>query len=191
MSSDQFTIAFAGGTNLTKAHEVTERMSEDIDIKILRTDQRLTGNPLKRELKAFRMSLCDALLDTGFKFDPEDRSQVEVHREGPEYNEEDERFVRHLYDLCMMESKINIAAVGALAREVANLDAVERAHQAPSFAKDPTGSLKTAIDLLTKHERYASQYIEFMDAMVYGEERPSFEQAHIFVSKLVQQTWGR
>jgi predicted nucleotidyltransferase component of viral defense system len=276
VSSDHFTIAFAGGTSLTKAHGLTERMSEDIDIKILQTDKSLTGNSLRRTLRAFRSSLCDALLETGFEFDPTDRSQVSVSREGkffrinleytpkfeeeyqlrphiqiemdlrtpkidpiglpvqsfaahvmgespeitnipcvtvnetaseklvallwrifsqsvgegPEYNEEDERLVRHLYDLCMMESKIDVEEVGRLAKEVAKIDAIERANQAPSFAKDPPSSLNAAVNLLIERKQYASQYLEFMDAMVYGKQRPSFEQAHTFVSRLADESWG-
>ena len=80
--SDTFEIAFAGGTCLTKAHGLTKRMSEDIDFKIIQIDSSLKGNPLKTALKGFRSSLCDALQEIGFEFDPSDRNQVEVSNQG-------------------------------------------------------------------------------------------------------------
>ena len=43
MKSALFLLVFAGGTCLSKTHKAVERMSEDVDIKIIRTD---AGNRL-------------------------------------------------------------------------------------------------------------------------------------------------
>ena len=78
-----FEIIFAGGTCLTKAHGITERMSEDIDLKIAMTpDHGLLGIALRNRLRELRGGICDALIEQGFRVDPDDRQQVEVHSRG-------------------------------------------------------------------------------------------------------------
>jgi hypothetical protein len=60
-----FQLVFQGGTALSRAHRVIERMSEDIDIKIVSK-----GAPPRPALRRLRESITDELLKTGFKFDP-------------------------------------------------------------------------------------------------------------------------
>jgi len=58
-------LIFGGGTALARAHRVIRRMSEDIDLKIV------SDNPLNRTaLGKLRDQVTQALLDAGFKFDP-------------------------------------------------------------------------------------------------------------------------
>jgi hypothetical protein len=51
---------------LSRAHRVIERMSEDIDIKVVSE-----GSPSRGALRRLRESITGELLKTGFKFDPE------------------------------------------------------------------------------------------------------------------------
>jgi predicted nucleotidyltransferase component of viral defense system len=62
-----FQLVFQGGTALSRAHRVIERMSEDIDIKIVSE-----GPPPRRALGRLRESITDELLKAGFKFRPPD-----------------------------------------------------------------------------------------------------------------------
>lgn len=58
-------LVFGGGTALSRAHRVTQRMSEDIDLKII------SDAPLSRPaLRNLRDNVTGALQDAGFDFDP-------------------------------------------------------------------------------------------------------------------------
>jgi hypothetical protein len=61
-----FRLVFSGGTALSRAHRLTRRMSEDIDLKIVSDEPRS-----RAELRKLRDILTRALLDAGFRFDPE------------------------------------------------------------------------------------------------------------------------
>jgi Nucleotidyl transferase AbiEii toxin, Type IV TA system len=60
-----FQLVFQGGTALSRAHRVIERMSEDIDIKIVSD-----SSPSRPALRRLRESITAELLKAGFKFDP-------------------------------------------------------------------------------------------------------------------------
>jgi hypothetical protein len=61
-----FRLVFSGGTALSRAHRLTRRMSEDIDLKIV------SDKPRSRpELRKLRDNITGALLHAGFQFDPE------------------------------------------------------------------------------------------------------------------------
>lgn len=61
-------LVFGGGTALSRAHRLIQRMSEDIDLRIV-TDSNRPGRGALRRLRA---RITEALLGAGFKFDPED-----------------------------------------------------------------------------------------------------------------------
>jgi Nucleotidyl transferase AbiEii toxin, Type IV TA system len=61
-------LVFGGGTALSRAHRLVRRMSEDIDLRIVVDDNRSARGALRR----LRSKVTDALLGTGFKFDPAD-----------------------------------------------------------------------------------------------------------------------
>ena len=61
-----FRLVFSGGTALSRAHRLTRRMSEDIDLKIISD-----GPRSRAELRSLRDTVTSALLDAGFKFDPQ------------------------------------------------------------------------------------------------------------------------
>jgi predicted nucleotidyltransferase component of viral defense system len=60
-----FQLVFQGGTALSRAHRVIERMSEDVDIKIVSE-----GPPPRPALRRLRESITAELQKAGFKFDP-------------------------------------------------------------------------------------------------------------------------
>src|ERR1700691_3481781 len=61
-------LVFGGGTALSRAHRLIQRMSEDIDLRIV-----VEGNrPGRGTLRRLRARITEALLGVGFKFDPED-----------------------------------------------------------------------------------------------------------------------
>ncbi len=61
-----FHLVFSGGTALSRAHRLTRRMSEDIDLKIVSDQPRS-----RAELRKLRDNVTSALLHAGFQFDPE------------------------------------------------------------------------------------------------------------------------
>ena len=65
-----FQLVFQGGTALSRAHRVIDRMSEDIDIKIVSE-----GSAQRSALRRLRESITAELLKAGFKFDPKNPEQ--------------------------------------------------------------------------------------------------------------------
>lgn len=61
-------LVFGGGTALSRAHRLINRMSEDIDLRIV-SDK----GPGRGELRRLRDRVTAALLGAGFKFDPADK----------------------------------------------------------------------------------------------------------------------
>src|ERR1700738_2409652 len=61
-------LVFGGGTALSRAHRLIQRMSEDIDLRIVVDSNR----PGRGTLRRLRARVTEALLGAGFKFDPDD-----------------------------------------------------------------------------------------------------------------------
>ena len=62
---EPFRLVFSGGTALSRAHRLTRRMSEDIDLKIV--SDHLPERPASRtELRKLREKVTNALLQAGF-----------------------------------------------------------------------------------------------------------------------------
>jgi predicted nucleotidyltransferase component of viral defense system len=72
-----FELIFQGGTALSRAHRVTKRMSEDIDIKIVSK-----GPPSRRALRRLRERITAELHKAGFKFDPKNPKHLKSNYEG-------------------------------------------------------------------------------------------------------------
>src|SRR5271165_3896426 len=60
-------LVFGGGTSLSRAHRLTRRMSEDVDLKIVGA-----VDPPRAALRSLRERVTGALLEAGFQFDPQD-----------------------------------------------------------------------------------------------------------------------
>ena len=69
IETEPFSLVFGGGTSLCRAHRLIQRMSEDIDLKVVGEHE-----PTRPELRHLRDRITDALLATGFDFDPENRA---------------------------------------------------------------------------------------------------------------------
>ena len=82
IKSALFLLVFAGGTCLSKTYKAVERMSEDVDIKIIRTDagNRLSRTALKKSLKSIRHEILNALKSEGLLVPSENvKSRNEYH----------------------------------------------------------------------------------------------------------------
>jgi hypothetical protein len=72
-----FRLVFAGGTCLARAYKLVQRMSEDVDFKIVLDGPALpSANQLRRELGVLRDRITAALQAAGFAIDPADTRQV-------------------------------------------------------------------------------------------------------------------
>lgn len=68
-----FTLVFGGGTALARAHKLVQRMSEDVDFKIVPTPAApVSRSGLHRQRSALRDRVTTALQAAGFAFDPKD-----------------------------------------------------------------------------------------------------------------------
>ncbi len=77
IDASPFTLVFAGGTALARAHKIVRRMSEDVDFKIVPKPSTPVGrSALHRMRSALREQVTAALLVAGFLFDPKDPAQV-------------------------------------------------------------------------------------------------------------------
>jgi hypothetical protein len=65
VESDGIQLVFCGGTCLSKAHGLIERMSEDIDFKLV-LPQGLSRSARSRLLSQFKKRLAAALMEAGF-----------------------------------------------------------------------------------------------------------------------------
>jgi predicted nucleotidyltransferase component of viral defense system len=77
LDATPFALIFGGGTALARAHKLVQRMSEDVDFKmVLRTPAPLSRSALQRQLRQLREHVSAALLAAGFVFDPQDRTHT-------------------------------------------------------------------------------------------------------------------
>jgi hypothetical protein len=68
-----FTLVFGGGTALARAHKLVQRMSEDVDFKIVPTPAApVSRSGLRRQRSVLRDRVTAALQAAGFAFDPQD-----------------------------------------------------------------------------------------------------------------------
>jgi predicted nucleotidyltransferase component of viral defense system len=74
-SADQgpFQLVFQGGTALSRAHRLIERMSEDIDFKIV-----AAAKQPRAAYRRLRAEITRALLSAGFEFDPKNEAHCRV-----------------------------------------------------------------------------------------------------------------
>jgi predicted nucleotidyltransferase component of viral defense system len=71
-----FRLVFGGGTALSRAHRLTRRMSEDIDLRIVADRE-----PTRAELRRLRQTITEALLLARFRFDPDNSAHRESRNE--------------------------------------------------------------------------------------------------------------
>lgn len=67
LNHPSFDLVFCGGTCLSKAYGLLDRVSEDVDIKVVnKAGVTLKGNALKSELSALKKTISELLLSVGF-----------------------------------------------------------------------------------------------------------------------------
>jgi Nucleotidyl transferase AbiEii toxin, Type IV TA system len=68
-----FKLIFAGGTCLARGHRLVQRMSEDVDFKLVHTDPSpVSGSSLRRQLGDLRSRVMASLQTAGFSAGPDD-----------------------------------------------------------------------------------------------------------------------
>lgn len=71
LDASPFRLVFAGGTCLARAHRLVDRMSEDVDFKVIAEPQAPTSKSgRKAALSALKQKVCEALQAEGFAIDP-------------------------------------------------------------------------------------------------------------------------
>jgi len=79
---EHVSLAFAGGTSLSKAHGLIERMSEDADIKVVFSDTATNGSRTKKRnfLGSVRDQISEALTGLGFAEELDKRKSLNERR---------------------------------------------------------------------------------------------------------------
>ena len=82
IDASPFTLVFAGGTALARAHRLVRRMSEDVDFKIVpKAAAPVSRSGLRHQLSALRDRVTEALERAGFAFDAKDPAQTRSRNE--------------------------------------------------------------------------------------------------------------
>ena len=77
-----FALIFGGGTALARAHKLVQRMSEDVDFKIVPLSPTpLSRSARQRQLALLRERVSATLLAAGFAFNPQDRTHTWARNE--------------------------------------------------------------------------------------------------------------
>lgn len=92
----------------------------------------------------------------------------------------DESLVRHIYDnFCIVRERgANIPLLKRLVRECITNDVKRYGNQYPLFSNSPIKELKVGLEELNKNPVYELKYRQFVEPMVYGENRVDWEKAH-------------
>ena len=90
----------------------------------------------------------------------------------------DTAIVRHLYDVHQLSKPgaANLTVVAQLAGAICANDAAEFASQHPEYAEDPIRETKRALAALTDDKRFEEWYEDFVDSMIYGDDKPHFRE---------------
>jgi predicted nucleotidyltransferase component of viral defense system len=258
LASDAIGLVFCGGTSLSKAHRLVERMSEDVDFKLSVHERGLSRNAERALLRQFRARAVEALRQLGYELAEKDvvsrdantyigikapyatrftahaaiRPDIRIEFNaaqprlapltctirtlasdrltlsragqlqclnvsetmaeklvsftrrtaqflaGRHRGDFDTALVRHLYDVHQLSRRgaADLDAVAKLVDEIAETDARQFANQHPEYAKDRAGETRKAIAALSGDRRFEEWYGEFVEAMIYGDEKPRYRE---------------
>lgn len=71
LEHEHLDLVFCGGTSLSKAHGIIERMSEDVDLKVVLSDGHgMSGNATKKYLSKLKHQVIEEMNSLGFVQDP-------------------------------------------------------------------------------------------------------------------------
>jgi predicted nucleotidyltransferase component of viral defense system len=258
LNSEAISLVFCGGTSLSKAHRLVDRMSEDVDFKLAIHDRELSRNARRALLGEFRARASEALRGLGYELSDEHvvsrdansyigikapyatrftahaairpdiriefnavqprrrtltctiqtqaSDKLRLSRKGSlecqdvsetmaeklvsftrrtaqflanrHRGEFDTTLVRHLYDVYQLSRRgaVDADVVTMLVNEIAADDARQFARQHPEYADDQVRETRRAIAALADDERFETWYGEFVEAMIYGDDKPSFRE---------------
>jgi hypothetical protein len=75
IAASPFQLVFGGGTALARAHKIVQRMSEDVDFKVVPLPAApVSRSGIRRHLGQLHKRVTEAFLGAGFAFDPRDKS---------------------------------------------------------------------------------------------------------------------
>ncbi len=270
--SSYFELVFAGGTCLSKVFTSLQRMSEDVDLKVLLTDQgkQLSRSKLRKELGVFKQGVCELFKGGGFTviydsarsenhfieleltytaiFDVIDALRPNIKIEltlcdygcgrednaitsliaqvmgnSPEIavfacvdvvhtsaeklvsilrrtaaslrgiNEwADDALIRHVYDLHIINSETALGPefIRLVHKTVAS-DGEQFANKHREFLDAPKGELRSALIALNNQSEYHRNYEQFLGPLVYGKNKPTFEQGLSTLNFLAEKVWGK
>lgn len=97
----EFAIVFCGGTCLSKGYNLIERMSEDVDFKIIVPPYSETGNELLTKLKILRYNLSEHLRQAKFSLERQTRDKGRYFHFSLKYTS---RFPMPLEDLSLRDA---------------------------------------------------------------------------------------
>jgi predicted nucleotidyltransferase component of viral defense system len=87
VNDNYFKLAFAGGTSLAKAYRLTQRMSEDIDFKLINLVENLSAKKQRTVFSDFRKKIITELENTEFICRPQPtegrNTHVKIHVDYP------------------------------------------------------------------------------------------------------------
>jgi hypothetical protein len=88
----------------------------------------------------------------------------------------DTAIVRHLYDVHQLSKRgvADLNVVAQLAGAISANDAAQFASQHREYAEDPVRETNRALAALTEDKRFEEWYEDFVDAMIYGDDKPHF-----------------
>jgi hypothetical protein len=75
IDASPFQLVFGGGTALARAHKIVQRMSEDVDFKVVPLAAApVSRSGIRRQLGQLHKRVTEAFKGAGFAFDPSDKS---------------------------------------------------------------------------------------------------------------------
>ncbi len=124
-----------------------------------------------------RMLACVAVSETAAeKWVAFTRRAANANRKPDAFS--DPTLVRHIYDLyCIKTKEAMNKDVYTLISRLINEDVSRYKNQNKDYAKNPVEEIKSALLTLKGNTLWAKNWSDFMQAMVYGEKKPTYEEA--------------
>ncbi len=258
------TLTFSGGTCLAKAYQLVERMSEDIDLRLVIDNQdSLSRSALRRTLSELKSAFAESFRTAQFglpnerirarnenhfiSFDltympryPPDaalRPEVRVefmaipprrptqiltfpplidkltqrttaasvtlaclsieetfcekiisylrrateHLAGRDNSQYEDRLARHVYDVHQIVTlhyqRSHAPLPSELFTEILAGDVAQYGNRIIGFPADPTGVLRQTLEAVSREPEFRKHYDRFASELVYGDHRPTFDEA--------------
>ena len=196
LSLDGMSFAFCGGTSLSKAHGLIERMSEDADLKIVLAAQTLplSRTQLRKRLSELKNTVSETLAGIGLV---EDKSRTRALNKNHYFCSEwsyarqygsvagllqhdwDSALVRHIYDVHCAQVRLPaiVATASQAFAELVAGDQKEFGGQFPDFAAAALPVLSGALRQAGASTKIQAEYTQNLLPLIYGRGTPGFAEA--------------